>query len=202
MPRAIKWMDVASNGSTKPEARPTERQLCFQNSRALPGGEGDDSRIVEGDPAQAAHQRRFRSGVAAELARVHIALPHAMLQGYLPDPARGLCRGAREGKQRLLAACLGHDGAVARQIIGPIHGSDTQRLADQESLETRAVDEEVTFNLAPIGKPHAVDEAVVSLLHLRHFALDALAGRALRRRRADSELPTRHPHAARSLRRR
>jgi hypothetical protein len=96
------------------------------------------------------------------------------LQRYLPAPARRLSRGAREGMQRLLAGCLGHDGAVARQIIRPIHRTDGQRLADQKSLETRAVDEEVALNLLPIAKHHASDEPVVPQFHLGHFALDAL----------------------------
>src|SRR5258708_16132323 len=94
-----------------------------------------------------------------------------MLQGYLPAPPRRLSRGARKGKQRLLAGRLGHDGAVARQIIRPIHGTDTQRVADQEPLETRAVDEEVTSNFSAIGKRHAPDETVVPFLPFCHFTL-------------------------------
>src|ERR1700722_2617429 len=33
-------MEVASNGSTNPEARPIDRQLCFQNSRRWPVANG------------------------------------------------------------------------------------------------------------------------------------------------------------------
>ncbi len=140
----------------------------------MPGGERDDAGILEGSPSEAAHESRFRSGVAAEPARVHIALPHAILQGYLPAPSRGLSRGTRRGKQRFLAGRLGHDGAIARQIIRPVHGTDAERLADQKSLETRAVDKKVTLNFSAIGQRHASDETVVPLHHPCHFAPDAL----------------------------
>src|ERR1700722_8751346 len=152
----------------------TDRQtIVFPKLSPVPCGEWDDSGIVEGNAAEAAHQRRFRSRIAAEMTRIHIALRHAILQGYLPAPARRLGRGASKGGQRFLAARLGNDGAVAWQIFRPIHGTDRQRLANQKPLETRAVDEKVTLNFAAIAKHHASDETVVPLLYPGHFALDA-----------------------------
>src|ERR1700692_2097505 len=97
-----------------------------------------------------------------------------MLQGYLPAPSRGLSSCARRGKQRFLAGRLGHDGAVARQVIRPVHGTYPKRLADQKPLETRAVDEEVTLNFSTIGKHHASDETAVPLHHACDFTLGAL----------------------------
>src|SRR3984957_14039729 len=97
-----------------------------------------------------------------------------MLQGYLPAPSRGLSRGARRGKQRFLAGRLGYDGAIARQVIRPVHGADTERLANQKPLETRAVDKEITLNFSAIGQSHTSDETVVPLHHPCHLALGAL----------------------------
>src|SRR5258706_6187485 len=150
------------------------KAIMLPQFSAMPRGERDDAGILEGSPSQAAHERRFRSGVAAEPARVDIALAHAILQGYLPAPSRGLSRGTRRGKQRFLAGRLGHDGAIARQIIRPVNGTDAERLADQKSLETRAVDKKVTLNFSAIGKGHASDETVVPLHHPCHFAPYAL----------------------------
>src|ERR1700722_16026203 len=140
----------------------------------MPCGKRDDAGIIQSHVSQAAHQSRFRGGVAAELARVDITMRHAMLQRYLPAPSRRLSRGARKGKQLLLTGGLGDDGAVAGQIIRPVHGTDPQRLADQTPAETSAVNEEVALDFLPIGKRHASNETVVALLYLCHFAFDTL----------------------------
>ena len=61
MPRAIRWIDVASSGSMNPDARPSDRQLCFQNWRRCPVVYG----MTRGSSMQAESSERSSVAFAA-----------------------------------------------------------------------------------------------------------------------------------------
>jgi hypothetical protein len=52
--------------------------------------------------------------------------------------------------------------AIAGQPFSPVFVARVQRLLDEQAAESRAVDEEVRLDDAPVGEFHGLDEAVLA----------------------------------------
>src|SRR5690606_2996115 len=152
----------------------TERQaIVFPELPTMAGREWNDLRLFERGAVDRSHERRSGFRVAAEAARIDIAVSEPMLQRDAPTPA-GLLRGRlgighdRPGMFRLDRNC-----AVACQVLRPVVESDAERFLDQEPFEAGAVDEEVAVDLASVFERQTLDESVRCPCDFRDAPFDA-----------------------------
>ena len=109
-----------------------------------PGAEFELPRFSDRRTCQVLQQERTRLVVGTETAAVDDAVAGAMLQRDAPLPADGVRHRPCIRWRRLRALGLHRPGAVGGQPVPPVLVADTEHLADQQSAESRAVDEKVS----------------------------------------------------------
>ena len=109
-----------------------------------PGAEFELPRFGNGRTRQVLQQQRTRLVVGTEAAAVDDAVAGAMLQRNAPLPADGMRHRPCIRWRRLRVLGLHRPGAVGGQPVAPVLIADAQHLADQQSPETRAVDEKIS----------------------------------------------------------
>src|SRR5579864_7040714 len=94
-------------------------------------------------------EQLFGALVIDVLARINKAVAGAMLKADAPLPSRLPRRRAREGMERFGTRAGNRHRPVARQPVAPILKTGLQRLLDEESAKSRAIDEEVRLDDLP-----------------------------------------------------
>ena len=98
-------------------------------------------------------------------------MPRRVGKSDIPDPARGLRARNRLRGDRRGVVCVGHlhrQRGVAEKHVAAIFEWHAERLADEQRLETRAVDEQVAFDLARLHGVETADIAVLGEIHATH----------------------------------
>jgi hypothetical protein len=160
------------------EARrqPQRDHVAVPGPAALAGDEAQHPRLGQRLAVEVGQQGRGGLVLADVRAAEHVAVADPVLQRDPPLPA-GVARGrAGVGRDRRIRVGAGHrDRAVAGQPVAPVLVTGPERLLDQQTAETRTVDEQLALDPAPAFHHHRLDETVLAAQHVvDHLALDPL----------------------------
>jgi len=139
------------------------------------GDEAQRTRLAQRFAVEVREQGRGRLVVADVLAAIDVAVADPMLQRNAPLPA-GRVRGRAGVGNQALAADLAADRhrAVTGQPVLPVVVAGMQRLFDQQSAKTRAVDEQVAVERGAGIEREPFDEARFRMqVDIDHLALGA-----------------------------
>ncbi len=144
MPSWIRWIDVDSSGSRKPADKADGDHILVPEQ---PAPAGLEVQLVRGRERAALRGWPSRNSrgliVGNEVAAIHVAVAHAMLQRNPPLPAGRARRGARQRHQRPACFAGNRHGAIARQPLAPVFVAGLELLLDEQAAKARAVDEQV-----------------------------------------------------------